>query len=376
VEHAETVIIGAGPAGLACAAALQDEGLPAIVLEKDEHVGSSWRKLYDRLHLHTTKRQSGLPGLPMPRSYSKYPSRDQLVAYQEDYAARNGIAPRFGTRVAHVTRPDNYWLIETPEAGLAARNVIVATGIAGWPHRPEWPGRESFAGQLVHSSEYSTSAPFADARVLVIGFGNSGAEIAMDLADAGAKVSISVRSPANIVPRDMFGVSIVTWAILERSLPYRLVDALNAPLLRLMVGDVEKLGLRRATKGPMAQVVEDHKIPVLDIGTVDYIRRGKISIRGGIDRIVASAVVFDDETTEPYDVIVEATGYLPDLRSLLPDHQSALDPFGGPARCGEASGHPGLYFCGHIPSPTGQLREIGIEARRIASLIKSRANSD
>jgi cation diffusion facilitator CzcD-associated flavoprotein CzcO len=177
--------------------------------------------------------------------------------------------------------------------------------------------------------------------VLVVGLGNSGGEIALDLCDAGNDVSLSVRSPVNVVPRDLLGIPILTLAILQRSLPYKLVDALNAPILRLAIGDLEPFGLRRPAKGPMTQVAEDGKIPLLDIGTIDRIRRGLIAVRPGIARISGADVHFDDGARAPFDVIIQATGYRPSLRSLLPDHQGVLDRSGAPIVCGRPTGHPG-----------------------------------
>jgi cation diffusion facilitator CzcD-associated flavoprotein CzcO len=270
----------------------------------------------------------------MPAAYPKYPSRDQLVTYLEDYAAHHRIAPRFGTTVLGV-RQRAGWVVETDTTTLTAGNVIFATGIAGWPLRPAWPGMDSFPGRLIHSSDYANPKPFSRCRVLVVGLGNSGGEIAMDLCDAGNAVSLSVRSPVNVVPRDLFGIPILTLAILQRSLPYKLVDALNAPILRLAIGDLEPFGLRRPAKGPMTQVAEDGKIPLLDIGTVDRIRRGLITVRPGIARITGADVHFDDGTRAPFDVIIQATGYRPrSLRSLPPDHQDVLDRSGAPHRAG------------------------------------------
>jgi len=233
---------------------------------------------------------------------------------------------------------------------------------------------ESFPGRLLHSSEYANPKPFSGYRALVVGLGNSGGEIAMDLADAGSDVSLSVRSPVNIVPRDLLGIPILTWAILQRSLPSTLVDSLNAPILRLAIGNLEKFGLRRPAKGPMTQAAEDRKIPLLDIGTVDRIRRGIIAVRPGITRISGADVHFTDGTHEQFDVIIQATGYRPNLRSLLPDHQDALDSSGAPIVCGRTTCHAGLFFCGQIAVPTGQLREIGLEAARIATTIRAMAS--
>ncbi len=308
----------------------------------------------------------------MPNHYPKYPSRDQLIAYLEDYAAHHRIAPRFGMCVVRVKKRTG-WVVETDAATLTADNVIFATGISGWPFRPEWPGMEGFPGRLIHSSEYANPKPFSGCRVLVVGCGNSGGEIAMDLSDAGNDVSLSVRGRVNVVPRDLFGIPILTWAILQQSLPCTLVDALNAPILRLAMGDLEKIGLRRPAKGPMTQVAQDRKIPLLDIGTVDRIRRGMIIVRAGITRISRADVHFDDGAHAQFDVIIQATGYRPSLRSLLPHHQDALDRSGAPIVCGRTTCHAGLFFCGHIAVSTGQLREIGLEAARIAATIRAGA---
>jgi len=235
---------------------------------------------------------------------------------------------------------------------------------------------DSFPGRLIHSSDYANPRPFSRCRVLVVGLGNSGGEIAMDLCDAGNAVSLSVRSPVNVVPRDLLGVPILTLAILQRSLPYKLVDALNAPILRLAIGDLEPFGLRRPAKGPMTQVAENGKIPLLDIGTIDRIRRGLITVRPGIARMSGADVHFDDGARAPFDVIIQATGYRPSLRSLLPDHQGVLDRSGAPIVCGRPTGHPGLFFCGHIAVATGQLREIGLEAERIAATIRAGASGE
>jgi hypothetical protein len=120
----------------------------------------------------------------------------------------------------------------------------------------------------------------------------------------------------------------------------------------------------------MAQVVENRKVPLLDIGTVDRIRRGMVAVRPGIMRISGANVHFDDGTHEAFDIIIPATGYRPNLRPLLPDHQDVLDRSGGPLTCGHTTPHVGLFFCGYIPVTTGQLREIGFEAARIARAVR------
>jgi cation diffusion facilitator CzcD-associated flavoprotein CzcO len=367
----DAIIVGAGPAGLACAATMRAAGLNATVLEKAGNVGSAWRRHYDRLHLHTDRGHSGLPGLPMPRSYPAYPSRGQMIAYLESYAERFEIKPVFDTEVARLRCDGAQWRADIASDSIAAPVVVVATGMAGAPYRPAWPGLETYTGAILHSSEYRNPQPYVGKRVLVVGFGNSGGEIALDLADAGIDVALSVRGPVQVLPRDLLGFPILSWAILYRRLPARLVDIMNAPILRLAVGDIEKLGLRRAVKGPRQMVEEDGRVPLIDIGTLAGIRDGSIKIRGGIDHFAAEGVTFADHVAEKFDAVVLATGFRADLRRLIPDVDGVFDQHGMPLVTGKATAAPGLYFCGQITSPTGQLREIAIEAQRIAQSARS-----
>ena len=366
----DAIIVGAGPAGLASAMAMRAAGLEVAIFEKADSVGSVWRRHYDRLHLHTDRKHSGLPGMAMPPTYPTYPSRQQIVAYLESYAARFDIRPVFNTAVSSIRRDGAQWCAHTAQGPICAPVVVVATGIADAPYRPSWPGSEAYRNPVIHSSEYRNPAPFVAKRVLVVGFGNSGGEIALDLANAGVDVALAVRGPVQILPRDLLGFPILAWAILYRPLPARLVDFINAPILRLAIGSIEKLGLRRAAKGPRQMVDEDGRVPLIDIGTLDKIRDGSIKIRGGIDRLTPDGVVFADGASEEFGAIILATGFRPDLRRLVPDVDGVFDSSGMPLVTGQATSAPGLYFCGQITSPTGQLREIGLEARRIAEVSK------
>lgn len=366
--EADAIIVGAGPAGLACAASMRELGLRATILEKADAVAPVWRRHYDRLHLHTDRGHSGLPGMAMPRKYPRYPSRAQVVDYLENYAAQFDLHPIFNSAVQTVRRDDARWRVETAQEQFIAPVVVIATGWADFPHRPGWPGSDAYQGAVIHSSEYRNPAAYADKRMLVVGFGNSGGEIALDLAEAGVDVTLAVRGPVQILPRELLGLPILTWAIAQARLPARVADFINAPAIRLAVGPVRNLGLKIARKGPRRMIEEDHRVPLLDVGTLARIRDGAIKLRGGIDRFTADGVVFAETPAEPFDGVILATGFRPDLRKLLPDSHDVFDDHGMPVVTGRATAEPGLFFCGLIASPTGQLREIGIEAQRIAQL--------
>lgn len=362
----DAIVIGAGPGGLAAAQQLKANGIEPLVIEKADRVGAVWRRHYDRLHLHTPRMHSALPGMKMPRAFGRYPARDDVVAYLESYACAFGIAPKFETEARAIRRDGSDWLVETSAGDMSAPVVVVATGWADFPHRPRWPGMEEFAGEILHSNAYVSGARFKDKRVLVIGFGNSGAEIALDLCERGAGATISQRSPVRILPRDLFGIPVLSFAIAQAALPPRIADLINEPALRLIVGSIPSLGLQRSRKGALQMIAEDGRVPVLDVGTVARIRAGAIAVRGGVERFARDGVVFADGRAERFDVIVLATGFRPDLRALLPDAPQVLDAAGRPKVSDGPSAQPGLYFIGTTLVATGQLRQIAIGAQAIA----------
>jgi len=367
MSAADAVVIGAGPAGLATAQQLRAAGLRPIIFDRADAVGAVWRRHYDRLHLHTPRSLSGLPGAPIPAAYGRYPSRAQFVEYLETYAQTFDLKPEFGVDVRTVRRVGDAWRVEAGERSVEATIVAIATGWADFPHSPQWPGMETFAGPLLHSSLYRNAAPFAGQRVLVVGFGNSGAEIALDLCESGAAATLAVRSPVRVLPRDLLGLPILGFSVAQRFLPARVADAINAPIIRLAIGRLEPLGFKVAAKGPLRMIAEDGRVPVLDIGALAKIRAGEIAVRGGVARFGPRNATFEDGKCEPFDAVILATGFKPDLRGLLPDAKGVLDASGRPLVSDRATAEPGLYFVGAIASPTGQLRQIAIGAARVAA---------
>ena len=368
----DTLVIGASAAGLASVVTLRRAGVAAEVLEASDQVAVAWRHHYERLHLHTPKSASSLPGLPMPRDWPRYPAREQVVEYLEQYAASNGVRPHFGQRVSRIERADDgIWTVTTDDRTWTSRNVVVATGATRVPVRPTWPGMEEYGGAVLHSSEYRNGEPWRGGRVLVVGFGNSACEQAIDLVEHGVEPHLSVRSAVNVLPRDLLGVPVLQMGIAMRRLPTGLADALAAPLVALTVGDITKVGLRKLPYGPQTQIKNDRHIPLLDIGTMDHIKAGRITVHGDIARFTPTGVELADGTSLDVDAVVLATGYRPGLEEFLPAWQQVCDADGRPTVSGGRTALPGLYFVGQFVSPSGMLREMGLEAERVAKLIAS-----
>jgi indole-3-pyruvate monooxygenase len=330
-----------------------------VLFERERRVGSAWRRHYDRLHLHTSRPFSGLPYHPMPRGYPRYPSRAQVVEYLEEYTRRWQIEPILRVEVTEIRRERSEWLVVSTAGAVRARAVVVATGANGEPVMPTWPGLDTFPGPVVHSSSYRNGRPFAGDDVLVVGFGNSGGEIALDLMEHGARAVVAVRSRVNIVPRAVLGVPVLAIAIPLSKLPPRAADVIIWPVLKAYYPSYRRLGLRKARRGPFRQIAESKRIPLLDVGTIRAIRRGRIGVEGAVARVSRGTVTFEGGRTRRFDAIVLATGY----RACVPRRVSVP----GCEPDVASQGADGLYFCGFNVSPTGMLREIGIEAKKIVS---------
>lgn len=376
ILQSNTVIAGASAAGLAAAACLKKEGAPYILLEKTEQVASAWRRHYDRLHLHTNKALSALPYKSFPPHYPKYPSRDQVVAYLESYTEEFQLRPRFNQEVISAEYVDGKWRTETHDSAYVSDNLVIATGYTHRPHKPTFPGMNQFRGETLHSSEYRNGAAYEDKKVLVVGFGNSAGEIAIDLCEHGAQTAMSVRSPVNVIPRDLLGIPVLALGIALSKLPAQVADAISAPIMRLFMGDLRKYGLRKPPYGPITQIKEQSRVPLLDIGTVDLIKKGRIKIFPGSTGFTGDRVEFVNGVQEQFDSVILATGYRPDVVSFLRNVDGVLDKEKKPVVSGRESSIPGLYFCGFYVSPTGMLREIGIEAKNIARQIRGKLDSN
>jgi indole-3-pyruvate monooxygenase len=369
-----TLVIGASFSGLASGACLQKRGIDYIIIEKEAQVAVPWRNHYERLHLHTNKSLSTLPFKKFGNTIPRYPSRLQVIDYLDEYQKEFHIHPIFNTEAKSVKKINDHWITETNNGIFKSKWLILATGPYGRPKAVNFKGMETFPGRILHSYGYKTGLDFKGQKVLVVGFGNSACEIAIDLYEQGAAPSMAVRSPVNVIPRDFLGIPILRISLFMSQLPPRIADTINAPLIRLMVGDITKLGLKKMPYGAFEQIQRDGNIPLLDIGTIKHIREGHIRIYDNIDNIEGKTVHFEDGKKEDFDAIIAAIGYYPDYAEIIQVERARFDDLKMSVNKQKYFGKDGLYFCGFWIGPTGVIREISLDAQKIAGDIAKKEN--
>jgi cation diffusion facilitator CzcD-associated flavoprotein CzcO len=369
VDH-HALVVGAGPAGVATALALSDVGVRPLVIDRADQIGSSWRARYDRLRLNTCRPFSHLPDRRFPRGTPMFPTRDQVVEHLERHASEAGIELRLGTKVDAIERRNGGWALRTAAGELRAPQVAVATGYENDPFIPDWPGRDDFGGELLHACRYRNPEPFVGRKVLVVGPGCSGMEIAHDLAEGGAqKVWLSARTPPNIVlregagglPGDMLAVALMHF-------PVRFGDAVARFGRRADIGDLTAYGLPVPEEGVFSRLRRIGVAPaIVDKAVIEAIKAGRIEIVRGVESLDPAGVQLADGARVEPDVVISATGYRRGLEPLV-GHLGVLDESGRPRAVGASPAAPGLRFIGYVPRPGG-LGYMAKEAKRAARAI-------
>jgi putative flavoprotein involved in K+ transport len=368
-EEHEAVIVGAGSAGLSTAAALKRRGFETVILESSAAIGPRWRSRYEELRLNSWRAMSNLQGYRMPLCYGRYPSRDDFVAYLERYAEHQQLRIRFSTSVVRVARDRDLWRLETATQALLARYVVIATGWDAVAVVPEWPGKEAFVPELIHSSDFHGAQAYRNRAVLVVGAGNSGIDIAGHLIKAGAHVSVSMRTPPNLAKNNLLGLPGQPFLVLVADhLPQRVADRNFSIVQRLNFGDLSRFGIPLSAEGPYANFHRHQRNPAIDNGFVAALKQGRTRVVADVQRLEGSEVVLVDDTRIRPDAVICATGYRRGLESLV-GHLDVLRPDGVPYAYRGAPEHPAaprLYFAGMWGQFSGQIRLGPIHARRIA----------
>jgi putative flavoprotein involved in K+ transport len=303
----------------------------------------------------------------IPRRFGRWVARDDLIEYFRRYAERHNLEVRTGARVRRIEPDGATWRLETEQGPIHADDVIVATGYNGAPFIPAWPGRDGFGGDLIHSSQYVNPAPFRDRDVLVVGAGNSGAEIAHDVIDGGAKRSrLSVRTPPQIVRRATAGIPAQLIGMAIKHAPPHWVDPISKAQRKLSIPDLAAQGLPRPEQGIRASFIATSTTPILDVGIVDAVRRGRVEVVAAVEGFDGADVLLADGSRLHPDAVIAATGFRAGLDELV-GHLGVLTPRGLPTKTDGEPALPGLWFVGFTPTLGGQLREGSIAARKVAA---------
>ncbi|KAL3500508.1 hypothetical protein ACH5RR_039601 [Cinchona calisaya] len=372
------IIVGAGPSGLAAAASLKEKGLPSIVLERSHCIASLWQlKTYDRLRLHLPKKFCELPLMPFPEEFPTYPTKQQFIQYLEDYARKFKISPIFNQSVvsAEYDKVLEFWRVRTvglkrEETEYVCRWLIVATGENAEAVVPNIDGMEEFGGPIMHTSMYKNGGVFRGKRVLIVGCGNSGMEVCLDLCNHNASPTLAVRDTVHVLPREMLGKSTFGLSMwLLKWLPIRLVDGLLLIVSSLLLGDTARYGLNRPQIGPLELKNLSGKTPVLDVGTLAKIKTGDIKVSPGVQRLTRHTAEFVNGNSEKFDAIILATGYKSNVPSWLKEKEMFSVTDGLPKRPfpNGWKGERGLYAVGFTKRG---LLGASIDAKRIANDIE------
>ncbi len=359
-------VVGAGAAGLAAARYLAEASLPYEVLERERDVGGLWdaslphSPVYASARLISSKPLTQFPDFPMPREYPDYPDHTQALAYLRAYAERFGLYDRirFGQTVARADPADGRWSVTLAGGETRAyTTLVVATGIHGVPSLPQVPGR--FDGECIHSCRYKTPEIFRGRRVLVVGAGNSGCDIAADASEHASRAFLSLRRGYHFIPKYAFGRPIdqVGEVSLKLRLPLAVRRALNELVLRAVVGRPEDYGLPR----PDHRLLESH--PIVNSRILPALRRGALRPKPDVAELRGREVLFKDGTSEPIDLVVFATGYrvtFPFLEADRPDfHLHVFHPT-----------RDDLFILGMIQPDSGVWPLMDLQARAVASCIR------
>jgi putative flavoprotein involved in K+ transport len=369
-DRHDAVVVGAGPAGLAVARELEHRhGIPALVVDRAPAPAVSWRTRYDNFRLNTNGFLSHLPGQRIPWNAGRWPTKEDMVRYFDRYVQRQNLTLLLGCEVRRIDRAAGGWILGTSSGEIRTRAIVLATGNYRTPTVPAWPGAGNFGGELVHSGAFRNAWPYRGRDVLVVGAGNSAADIAVQLVTGGARrVWLAVRTPPHLVRRAIGPIPSDVFLELFARVPASKIDPLIGRFNRLIWGDLSAYGFHRPPLGLKATVEQRGRIPTLADELIREVRAGRVQVVTAVAAVEAERVLLADGTSVAPEVIIAATGFSPDLDGLV-GHLGILDEHGNP-RGGFAS-HigEGMFAIGYGIPPNGPLRAIRLNAGPVARKI-------
>lgn len=303
-------IVGGGPAGLTLGRVLKALEIPFVIFERNDDFGGLWNRddprspVYDSAHLISSRQMTGFEGYPMPGHWADYPSAAHVLRYIRDFARDFGLYDhaRLGTAIARAAPREGGWRLTADDGKAEDFRWLVAANGSNWtPALPRWPGE--FRGRLRHAASFRSAAELAGRRVLVVGLGNSGADIACDATHAAARVAVSLRRGYHVIPKHILGRPADVFADRGPPLPPGLRQRVFQLLLRLLIGDLRRHGMPR----PDHRLLETH--PLLSDLFIHHLRHGDIEILGDIKGFDGDSVLFADGRREVFDEVIAATGY-------------------------------------------------------------------
>lgn len=365
------VIVGAGISGLSLAYRLERAGLPPLILDAAPRIAETWRRRHRQLRLNTHRHFSRLPGRSLPRAADTFADREAVIRYIDGYAQDLASPIRLGVRVSRIDRAGDRWHLQTSEGGMAAHQVVIATGHERVPRIPPWPGLDTYGGQFRHAADFDDAEAYRGRDILVIGAGNSGVDLLNHLVriDTGA-LHVSVRTGTAIVPTWQMGFPVQRLSGLVELLPARLADTLLAFTEYSAFGDLRRHGLPRNPLGAVTRLRQEGVAPAIDNGFVAALKAGRVSVVPEVERFEPRRVVLAGGRALRPDTVLAATGYSPGLETLV-GHLGVLDDkgvpcFNGPETRAEV---PGLWFLGMKPRLAGNFQSACTDSRALARQI-------
>ncbi len=372
----QVFVVGAGPSGISSAYYLEQAGISYRAVDRADVIASTWSNLYPTLRLNTAGFVSNLPGQRIPPRYGIYPLGSDFYRYIQDYMRQHTFNIELGVEVRRVAPEGGGWRVETTQGTARYPFVIIASGRFGNPYLPRIPGAETFQGRYMHARDFSAPEPFAGQRVLVVGNGPSGVDIAAALTGVARQpVLLAIRSDIVIARSYPYGLPTAAWIMIARLLP----KAWRKPFINRMnyqtYDDLADLDL------PLAPNRDDRigtSAPARGRELIDAVRGGRIRAVAGLARLDGRCAVLMDGSQYEVDTVIMCTGYRPALDYLDIDYETDRDGWmlRSDPRGTEIAGYPGLFLVGRYYRGLGPLYNIRHEARVAVDAIAARLRGE